>query len=71
MADAESSYQPRSPFRDATTVAYQAAAAGALVSVLQNALSSHKAGAFGVLTRTGGTIGMFGMHSCTTDSPTF
>ncbi|KAL4069660.1 hypothetical protein V8B97DRAFT_1968542 [Scleroderma yunnanense] len=64
MADASSSspvpsYQSKSPIRDATTVAYQAAAAGALVSVLQNALSSHKAGAFGVLTRTGGTIGTF------------
>jgi len=64
MADAssalaESSYEPKSPIANATTVAYQSAAVGALVSVLQNALSPHKAGAFGVLTRTGGTIGMF------------
>ncbi|KAI6008235.1 hypothetical protein F5J12DRAFT_905303 [Pisolithus orientalis] len=64
MADVPSSpadnfYEPKSPIRNATTVAYQAAAVGALVSVLQNALSSHKAGALGVLTRTGGTIGMF------------
>jgi len=68
MADAppshpDPSYEAKSPIRNATTVAYQGAAAGALVSVLQNALSSHKAGAFGVLTRTGGTIGMFGMRS--------
>ncbi|KAI6047684.1 hypothetical protein EDC04DRAFT_2619514 [Pisolithus marmoratus] len=64
MADApsrpvENFFEPKSPIRNATTVAYQAAAVGALVSVLQNALSSHKAGALGVLTRTGGTIGMF------------
>lgn len=70
MADAppsppEPSYEAKSPIRDATTVAYQAAAAGALVSVLQNALSSHKAGAFGVLTRTGGTIGMFAAMGAT------
>lgn len=64
MADApsrpeENFFEPKSPIPSATTVAYQAAAVGALVSVLQNALSSHKAGALGVLTRTGGTIGMF------------
>jgi hypothetical protein len=33
------------------------------VSAVQNALSSHNRGAFGVFTRTGGTIGFFGTSS--------
>ena len=33
------------------------------MSAVQNALSSHNHGAFGVFTRTGGTIGFFGASS--------
>ncbi|KAK0528344.1 hypothetical protein OC834_004082 [Tilletia horrida] len=39
--------------------ALQAGAAGVLVSAVQNALQTHKAGAMGVFTRTGSTIAIF------------
>ena len=38
------------------------AGAGLLVSAVQNALDTHSRGAMGVLTRTGGTVGLFGEH---------
>lgn len=38
------------------------AGAGLLVSSVQNALDKHSRGAMGVLTRTGGTVGLFGEH---------
>jgi len=53
-------FQPRASLRYASAVGIQAAGVGALVSAVQNALSSHNHGAFGVFTRTGGTIGFFG-----------
>lgn len=34
--------------------------AGVLVSSVQNTLTKQNVGAFGVVTRTGGTIGVFG-----------
>lgn len=37
------------------------AGAGLLVSAVQNALDSHSRGAAGVISRTGGTVGLFGM----------
>ncbi|KAL9940780.1 hypothetical protein V8E36_000268 [Tilletia maclaganii] len=39
--------------------ALQAAAAGVLFSSVQNALQKHNAGALGIFTRTGSTIGIF------------
>jgi len=54
-------FQPRATLRYASAVGIQAAGVGALVSAVQNALGSHNYGAAGVLTRTGGTIGFFGM----------
>lgn len=53
-------FQPRATLRYTSAVGIQAAGVGALVSAVQNALSSHNYGAAGVLTRTGGTIGFFG-----------
>jgi hypothetical protein len=43
----------------------QAALVGAFVSSVQNALGTHSKGASGFLSRTGGTIGFFGV--CSTD----
>jgi len=53
-------YEPKAPLSRATTTGLQAGAVGAFVSAVQNALSSHSAGAAGFLTRTGGSIGTFG-----------
>jgi len=53
-------FKPKATLRYASAVGIQAAGVGALVSAVQNALSSHNYGAAGVLTRTGGTIGFFG-----------
>lgn len=56
-------FHPRATLRHASAVGIQAAGVGALVSAVQNALSSHNYGAAGFLTRTGGTIGFFGTSS--------
>lgn len=56
----QDAYEPKAPLSRATTAGLQAGAVGAFVSAVQNALSSHSAGAAGFLTRTGGSIGTFG-----------
>jgi hypothetical protein len=54
-------YDNKPTLPNATRVGLQAAAVGTFVSTVQNALSNHSRGAMGFLTRTGGTIGFFGM----------
>lgn len=56
-------YEPKPTLQYASSVGLQAGLVGALVSTVQNALGTHNRGAAGVLTRTGGTIGFFGMCS--------
>lgn len=56
----EGTYEPKPSIQYASTVALQAGAVGAFVSAVQNALGSHSSGASGFLTRSGGTIGIFG-----------
>lgn len=56
----QDAYEPKAALSRATTAGLQAGAVGAFVSAVQNALSSHSAGAAGFLTRTGGSIGTFG-----------
>jgi hypothetical protein len=57
----EEQYQPQ----DAVGAAIKATAitggAGAFISTIQNTLAKQNVGAFGVFTRTGGTIAVFGM----------
>ncbi len=55
-------YDPKPSLQYASAVGLQAAGIGALVSAVQNALGSHSSGAAGVFTRSGGTIGFFGVH---------
>ncbi len=54
-------YDPKPSLQYASAVGLQAAGIGALVSAVQNALGTHTSGAAGFLTRTGSTIGFFGM----------
>ena len=56
-----SSFESRPTLQYAATVGMQAALVGAFVSSVQNALGSHSKGASGFLSRTGGTIGFFGV----------
>ena len=53
-------YDPKPTLKYASFVGLQAGIVGTLVSTVQNALGKHNAGALGVFTRTGGTIGFFG-----------
>ncbi|OCF32601.1 hypothetical protein I317_00370 [Kwoniella heveanensis CBS 569] len=55
----EHSFHPHPSLELATRVTVQSAGVGLLVSAVQNALDKHSAGAMGVVTRTGGTIGFF------------
>jgi hypothetical protein len=55
------SFEPRPTLQYTATVGMQAALVGAFVSSVQNALGTHSRGASGFLSRTGGTIGFFGV----------
>lgn len=56
-------FEQKTPVANAATVALKAGTVGFFVSALQNALQSHKYGAMGVFTRTGSTIGFFGVFN--------
>lgn len=59
-------YETKASLELAAGAAAKGAGAGLLVSAVQNALDSHKRGAVGVVTRTGGTVGLFGECEFTT-----
>lgn len=64
MADSEvppTAFEVKSPVSNSFNAAMKAGAVGFFVSSLQNALGKHNYGAMGVLTRTGGTVGFFGV----------
>jgi hypothetical protein len=61
MAPEGEHYQPKDAVKAAITATMVTGGAGALVSAVQNSLSKRNVGAWGILTRTGGTIGIFGM----------
>ncbi|KAG8869032.1 hypothetical protein FRB97_001649, partial [Tulasnella sp. 331] len=65
LAKEKESYTPRRPLYDAALVGAQSAAVGVVVSAVQNALAKHNAGAAGIFTRTGGTIGFFAAMGAT------
>lgn len=54
-------YEPKPTLKYASVVGLQAGTVGLFVSAIQNALGTHSHGALGFVTRTGGTIGFFGM----------
>lgn len=65
MSEPESSttaFEAKSPFQEAARIGLQAGVVGFVLSSIQNALGTHSHGAMGVVTRTGGTIGFFGMY---------
>jgi hypothetical protein len=63
MSDgSESSYEPKPTLQQTFRVTLQAGAVGLVLSTVQNALGKHAHGAMGVVTRTGGTIGFFGIN---------
>jgi hypothetical protein len=62
MASSDHQYEPK----DAVDVAIKGTmitgTAGLFVSAIQNTLTKQRVGAWGVFTRTGGTISVFGME---------
>jgi len=56
-------FTAKSPIQEATRTGLQGAAIGLFFSAIQNALGNHSHGAMGVFTRTGGTIGVFGVFN--------
>jgi hypothetical protein len=53
-------YIEKPALEDALGVGLQSALAGFFVSAVQNSLQTHNKGAMGVITRTGGSIALFG-----------
>lgn len=54
-------YQPKDAVGATIKATGVTAAAGTFVSTIQNTLTKQNVGAFGVFSRTGGTIAVFGM----------
>lgn len=54
-------YQPKDAVGAAIKATLVTGGAGAFVSTIQNTLTKQNVGAFGIFTRTGGTIAVFGM----------
>lgn len=64
MADLDqrtADYHPKDAVGSAIKATLVTGGAGAFISTIQNTLTKQNVGAFGIFTRTGGTIGIFGM----------
>ena len=55
-------YQPKDAVTASIKSTLVTGAAGALISSVQNTLTKQNVTAWGIFTRTGGTIAVFGMH---------
>jgi len=65
MEPAESEvYEPRDAFAQSIDAASITGGAGLLLAAVQNTLARENIGAFGVISRFGGTIALFGILSC-------
>jgi len=53
-------YQPKDAIGASIKATLVTGGAGAFVSTIQNTLTKQNVGAFGIFTRTGGTIAVFG-----------
>lgn len=58
----EHQYHPKDAIGDTIQATLVTGGAGLFVSSVQNTLRKQNIGAFGVFTRTGGTVGTFGEH---------
>jgi hypothetical protein len=62
MAPHDHDYHPKDSVKAAINGSMVTGAAGGLVSAIQNTLTRRNVSAWGVFTRTGGTIVVFGME---------
>lgn len=65
----ENVYQPKDAIASTMKITALTGGVGLLASAVQNTLTRQNVGPWGVLTRTGGTIGIFGMSSSKIDVP--
>jgi hypothetical protein len=63
MAPEQAAFQPKDAISAAVKATLITGGAGALISSIQNTLTKQNVGAWGVFTRTGGTIAVFGMST--------
>ena len=66
MAAEEEVYKPQDAVAQSVQATLIVGGAGLLISTVQNTLTRQNVGAWGVITRTGGTIGIFGLISDST-----
>jgi len=62
MAPEDDQYQPKDAIKEAINGTIVMGAAGAFISAIQNTLTRRNVTAWGFLTRTGGTIAVFGTY---------
>lgn len=65
MASEEAAYHPKDAIGQSIKATMITGGAGTLVSAVQNTLTKQNVTAWGVFTRSGGTIAVFGTVSCT------
>lgn len=61
MASGDARYQPKDAVKAGINGTMITGAAGGLVSAIQNTLTKRNVNAWGIFTRTGGTIAVFGI----------
>ena len=61
VVDAEPAYQPKDAIAASLNSGSLSGGAGLLLAAVQNTLARENVGAFGVFTRFGGTVALFGM----------
>lgn len=62
MASGDEQYQPKDAIKAAFNGAMVTGAAGALAAAIQNTFTKQNVGAWGVFTKSGGTIAVFSKH---------
>lgn len=62
MADEHSTYHPVDTLANTATTTLQTGVAGAILAGVQNSLRKQNVGAWGILTRSGHIIGIYGME---------
>jgi len=65
MASGDEQYHPKDAVKAAINGTMITGAAGGLVSAIQNTLTKRNVSAWGVFTKTGGTIAVFGLFHLT------
>ena len=61
--ESDTTYHPQDAIENSVSSGLRVGGAGLLLAAVQNTLTRENIGAFGVITRYGGTVALFGTHT--------